>query len=208
MTNASHEFKTPLAVVTADIDVLEMTVGEDNEWLQSIKNQIKRLDTLTKTLLTLANVQDGKARLQTSKFSITKVINEVIDELKILIGERKIVFENQADVMINADKNMIKQLVNILFDNAIKYTEEDGEIIIKTSKKGRVAKFEISNTCENAENIDTKKLFERFYREDQSRSKKQGYGIGLSIAQSIVDIHKGKISTGVRKGMIYFRVTI
>ena len=82
VTNASHEFKTPLAVVMADIDVLEMTVGEDNEWLQSIKNQINRLDTLTKTLLTLANVQDGKARLQTSKFSINEVINEVIDELK------------------------------------------------------------------------------------------------------------------------------
>ena len=104
---------------------------------------------------------------------------------------------------------MIKQLVNILFDNAIKYTEEDGEIVIKTSKKGKFARFEMANTCENAKDIDVRKLFDRFYREDQSRSQKKGYGIGLSIAQSIVDIHKGKIATGVRKnGMIYFKVTI
>ena len=111
--------------------------------------------------------------------------------------------------MMTADKDMIKQLVNILFDNAIKYTEEDGEIVIKTSKKGKFARFEMANTCENAKDIDVRKLFDRFYREDQSRSQKKGYGIGLSIAQSIVDIHKGKIATGVRKnGMIYFKVTI
>lgn len=186
-----------------------MTVGEDNEWLKSIKNQIKRLDTLTKTLLTLSNIQDGKAILQTSRFSIIELTNEVISEIKILIGDRKITFENKSDVIVNADKNMIKQLINILFDNAIKYTEEDGEIVVTASKKGRQARFEISNTCEDPKNIDTRKLFDRFYREDKSRSKKQGYGIGLSIAQSIVDIHKGKITTGIKKnGMIYFRVII
>ena len=209
VTNASHEFKTPLAVVMADIDILEMTVGEDNEWLKSIKNQMNRLNTLTKTLLTLANIQDGKASLETSKFSINELISEVLDEVKILIGERKIIFDKSVDVIMTADKNMIKQLVNILFDNAIKYTQENGEIVIKTQKKGKVARFEIANTCENSKEIDTRRLFERFYREDKSRSQKDGYGIGLSIAQSIVGIHKGKIITGIKKdGMIYFRVMI
>ncbi len=196
-------------MVTADIDILEMMIGEDNEWLQSIKNQMNRLNTLTKTLLTLANIQDGKASLETSKFSVNEVISEVLDELKILMGNRKIVFDKTVDVTMTADRNMIKQLVNILFDNALKYTEEDGEIVISTQKRGKIARFEIANTCENVKDIDTGKLFERFYREDKSRSKKEGYGIGLSIAQSIVGIHKGKISSGVRKnGMIYFRVAI
>ena len=78
-----------------------------------------------------------------------------------------------------------------------------------SEKNGKVVRFEIANTCENAKDIDTGRLFDRFYREDKSRSQKEGYGIGLSIAQSIVAIHKGRISSGVKKdGKIYFRVAI
>ena len=209
ITNASHEIKTPLSVIKADIDILELTVGENNEWLNSIKNQTNRLDTLTKTLLTLANIQDGKASLETSKFSINELIDGVLEERKLLIEDRKIIFNKTTDVFAIADKNMINQLINILFDNAIKYTQKDGEIEIITQKKGKFAKIEIANTCENVKEIDTRRLFDRFYREDKSRSEKEGYGIGLSIAQSIVGIHKGKINAGLRKnGMIYFRIII
>lgn len=209
ITNASHEFKTPLAVVMADIDILEMTVGEDNEWLRSIKNQTNRLNTLTKTLLSLSNIQDGRASLETTNFSLTQVINEEIEELKILIGDRNVIFDNPKDVTIIADKNMIKQLINILLDNAIKYTPEKGEIKILAQRKGKITRFEVANTCENSKEIDTSRLFERFYREDKSRTKKEGYGIGLSIAQSIVEIHKGKIISGSTKdGKIFFRVMI
>ena len=140
ITNASHEFKTPLAVVMADIDILEMTVGEENEWLQSIKNQTNRLNTLTRTLLTLSNVQDGRASLETSKFSINDLISEVIDELKILIGDRKINFNKQLDALMIADRDMVKQVINILFDNALKYTPEDGEITIMTRKTRKKCK--------------------------------------------------------------------
>lgn len=81
--------------------------------------------------------------------------------------------------------------------------------ILQLGKRGKNVKFEIANTCQDAKSIDTSKLFERFYREDKSRSKKEGYGIGLSIAQSIVAIHKGKINSGTTKdGKIYFRVVI
>lgn len=81
--------------------------------------------------------------------------------------------------------------------------------ILLHGRRGKNVKFEIANTCENAKSIDTSRLFERFYREDKSRSKKEGYGIGLSIAQSIVSIHKGRISSGTTKdGKIYFRVII
>ena len=209
ITNASHEFKTPLAVVMADIDILEMTVGEDNEWLRSIKTQTNRLNTLTRTLLTLSNVQDGRASLETSKFSINEAIDEVIEDLKILLGDRKVNFDKQTDAIMTADRDMIKQVINILFDNAMKYAPEGGEITITTGRRGKNVKFEISNICENVKQIDTSKLFERFYREDKSRSQKQGYGIGLSIAQSIVAIHKGRISAGTTKdGKIYFRVII
>lgn len=84
-----------------------------------------------------------------------------------------------------------------------------GKLRLSLGKKGKLAKFEIANTCENVKEIDTNRLFDRFYREDKSRSQKEGYGIGLSIAQSIVGIHKGKISSSTTKnGMIYFRVVI
>ena len=86
-------------------------------------------------------MQDGRASLQTSRFSINDLIAEVIEELKILIGDRKIVFDKQLDAIMVADRDMIKQVINILFDNAMKYTPEDGEIHIITRKKRKKCKI-------------------------------------------------------------------
>ena len=109
-----------------------------------------------------------------------------------------------------ADVNSIKQLVTILLDNALKYTPENGVIEIKIEKQNKSTKIQFINTCENAKSINTKKMFDRFYRGDKSRSKsKEGYGIGLSIAKSIVEAHKGKISADINKeGKICFTIII
>lgn len=210
ITNASHELKTPLAVITADLDVLEMTVGEDNEWVDSIKNQTQRLNTLIKSLLSLANFEEGKNNLNIVEFSLTDVVKEELDVFKVLIQDRKIVFNEQADVKIAADINSIKQLITIFIDNAIKYTDNNGTIEILLEKQGKSTKMEFSNTCDNIDKVNTDKLFDRFYRGDKSRNKeKEGYGIGLSIAKSIVDMHKGKIKAFINdKNMICFRVII
>ena len=210
ITNAGHELKTPLAVIMADVDVLEMTTGEDNEWVASIRNQANRLNTLIKSLLNLANVQEGKKQLVLTEFSLTEVVNESVNDFKALLQDRKVEFDEDTDIKVKAQEDSIRQLVTILLDNAIKYTEENGTINIKISKQWKNTKLEISNTCENIDNINVKKLFDRFYREDKSRNKKkEGYGIGLSIAKSIVDMHKGKISAYKKDtNMICFRVTI
>lgn len=210
ITNASHELKTPLAVITADIDVLEMSVGEENEWLQSIKSQTDRLNTLIKSLLNLANVEEGKNKLEITEFSITDVVSEEIKDFKSLLQDKKIEFDNTNNILINADINMIKQVIVILIDNAIKYTPNNGIIKIDVEKQGKKTKLEVCNTCENTKNININRVFDRFYRDDKSRNKKrEGYGIGLSIAKSIVDVHKGKISAYINEDdMICFKIIL
>lgn len=210
ITNASHELKTPLAVITADIDVLEMSVGEENEWLQSIKSQTNRLNTLIKSLLNLANVEEGKNKLEITEFSITDVVSEEIKDFKSLLQDKKIEFDNTNNILINADINMIKQVIVILIDNAIKYTPNNGTIKIDVEKQGKKTKLEVCNTCENTKNININRVFDRFYRDDKSRNKKkEGYGIGLSIAKSIVDVHKGKISAYINEDdMICFKIIL
>ncbi|MBR3324868.1 MAG: HAMP domain-containing histidine kinase [Clostridia bacterium] len=210
VTNAGHELKTPLAVIKADIDVLEMTVGEENEWITSIKNQSNRLNTLIRNLLNLANTEEGVVSIEKTEFFIADVIDEQIKDFKALLQDKKIKFDNKNKIKMNADIDMIKQLIIILLDNARKYTPEGGRILIKTSKQGKKTKIEIANECDNPDTIKVNKLFERFYREDKSRNqKKEGYGIGLSIAKSIVDLHNGKISAEITKDkMINFKIII
>lgn len=212
ITNAGHELKTPLAVIMADVDVLEMTIGNDNEWINSIKSQSNRLNVLIKSLLSLSNIEAGKQEFTTTQFSLTKTIKESVQDFKALLQNKNVIFDDSKDVLVNANLNMIKQLITIFLDNSIKYTPDNGTIEIKLEKlsKGKGTKMEFLNTCENPRSINTKKLFDRFYRGDKSRNKtKEGYGIGLSIAKSIVDIHKGKISAFITKDeRICFRVII
>ena len=210
ITNASHELKTPLAVITADIDVLEMSVGEENEWLKSIKGQTNRLNTIIKSLLNLAKAEEGRNNLEISEFSITDIINDEIKEFKPLLKNKNIEFDDTNNVNIKADINMIKQVITILIDNAIKYTNDMGTIKIEAEKQGRKTKIEVCNTCESTKEINISRVFDRFYRDDKSRNKKkEGYGIGLSIAKSIVDVHKGKISAYINdKDMICFKIII
>lgn len=180
VTNAGHELKTPVAVIMANADVLEMTLKENNEMVQSIKNQTKRLDTLIKSLLNLANVQEKNLDINYTEFSVTNMIKEEISEFKALIQNKEIIYDSSKNIMMRGDSNSIKQLITILLDNAIKYTPDNGKIEIKIEKQGKNIKMQFANICENIKDINTNKIFDRFYREDKSRSKtKEGYGIRL-----------------------------
>lgn len=209
ITNAGHELKTPVAVILANVDVMELTSSKENiEWLKSIKNQALRLDSLIKSLLELSNIEEKQLRSNYSIFEINKLIKDEINEFKAIAKEKHISFEAKEDILINADINSIKEVITILLDNALKYTPENGNIKIKTEKQGKNLKIQCLNTIENSKNINIRKLFDRFYRADKSRSKdKEGYGIGLSIAKSIVESHKGKIYAEINKDdMICFTI--
>ncbi len=212
VANAGHDLKTPVAVILADCEVLEMTMTDDIEWVQSIENQAKRLDKLVKNLLRLANYDVKKEKLSMTNFSITKDINDEIEEFKALSKDRKIEFDDSNDVTMHANEDSIKQVLTILFDNAIKYTEDDGHIVIKAYKQGRQTRVDISNPYNGSDEDKQKigKLFERFYRGDPSRNNaKEGYGIGLSMAKSIIESNRGKISVSIDdKNYICFSIVV
>lgn len=213
ITDASHELKTPLTIIAANTEVLEMCEGE-NEWTTSIKNQTTRLTHLVKNLVDLSKlneVHDDKSR---SSFNISTAFLETAAnfETNASVSNKNFAYSAGDDIFYYGNEVEIRQLISILCDNAIKYTDECGYIKINLYKSGKNIILESYNTCEYIDPKTVSHLFDRFYRADSSRardSKTGGYGIGLSIAQAIVHRHKGKIKvfTSGTTG-ITFKITL
>ena len=213
ITDASHELKTPLTIIAANAEVLEMCEGE-NEWLTSIKNQTTRLSHLVKNLVELTKlneIHDDKLR---SNFNISTALLETASnfETSAEVANKNFSYSAADDIIYHGNEAEIRQLITILCDNAIKYTDECGHIKLSLYKSGKNIIIESYNTCEYVDPQTVSRLFDRFYRADSSRtrdSKTGGYGIGLSIAQAIVHRHKGKIKvfTSGTTG-ITFKITL
>ena len=209
VTNASHELKTPLTIISTDLEILEMDNGK-NEWTESIRDQVGRLTVMTKQLVTLSKLDENDLKnYPFEAFSLSKLANESVDSFTPIYEQRKYKFNS--DIASNLDffgnKYLINELFYIFMDNACKYTKDKGNINLSV-KRSNNRKIEIvfSNDIADKE-IDTNLLFERFYRSPSS-SKKEGSGIGLSIAKEIVDLHKGKISASVKDDKIYFNIIL
>ena len=210
ITDASHELKTPIAIISADADVLEMCSGE-NEWVTSIKNQTIRLDGLVKDLVTLSKLQEEPKAPEKTTFNLSKAVEETVSSFEILAKTNGITLTYDAgkNIMLTANENEIRQLISILSDNAVKYTTENGNINLTLTKNARSIILSMTNDCESISKEKLEKLFDRFYRADSSRSRETGgYGIGLSIAQVITERNGGKIEAiSTKPDSVTFKIT-
>lgn len=196
ITDAGHEIKTPLTIIDADAEVLEMELGE-NEWLRDIRNQTKRLSALTNDLIYLSRMQEEQTHLQVIDFPISDVVAETAASFHSLALTQQKDFSAAIEPMLSysGDEKAIRQLVSILLDNALKYSDQNSPIHLSLGKSGKSLNLSVYNTASALSKEDLSQLFDRFYRTDPSRnSQTGGHGIGLSIAKAIAQAHKGKIS--------------
>lgn len=196
ITDAGHELKTPMTIISADADLAEMECGE-NQWLTDIRRQAQRLTALTNDLIYLSRMEEEQPKLQYIDFPISDVVEEMAQSFAAPARSQDKDFQVQVQPMLSfqGDEKGIRQLVSILLDNALKYSPPGGQLALRLEKQGRNLLLTVSNTCaQPMEQDKLPHLFDRFYRTDQSRnSQSGGYGLGLSIAKSIVSAHKGKI---------------
>ena len=195
ITDAGHELKTPLAIISANTEVLEMCDGE-NEWLTSIKDQTVRMDGLVRNLVTLAKADESKNKRQNVKFNLSEAVSDTASGFLTSAkhANRNFAVNVSPDIYYRGEESEIRQLISILCDNAIKYSDEQGIISLNLYKSGKSIVIDMYNTCEYVDPHSVERIFDRFYRADESRSRETGgYGIGLSIAKAIVTRHKGKI---------------
>lgn len=194
ITDAGHELKTPLTIIDADAEVLEMDVGE-NEWLTDIRTQTKRLAQLTNSLIQLSRMEE-QPQLEKIEFPLSDLVEETVETFQALARTQKKVLSSRIQPMIsmNGDEKSIRQLVTILLDNAVKYSDDGGRIEVALEKQKNLVRLSVFNTADSVPRESLSCLFNRFYRADPSRnSKTGGYGLGLSIASAVVAAHKGRI---------------
>ena len=196
VTDAGHEIKTPLAIILANTEAMELHNGE-NKWSRNIREQVTRLSGLTQNLLTLAKLDESNNAATRQPLSLSDLTIEGSDmfreamELKALHLERHI----QPDLTFSANKELMMRLISVLLDNAVKYAPTGGKVVLELFGNDKTIQLIVANDCEKLPDCPPERLFDRFYRADLARTQKNGgYGIGLSAAQSIVEAHGGTIS--------------
>ena len=182
----------------------------ENEWNQSTMRQVDRMSTLIQNLVLIAKGQESEDKEEMIDTDVSEVINSTVETFKTVANtdEKELTSNVSEGIHMTAEGSSIRQLATLLIDNAIKYCDDNGKINVSLSQKGKVTRFEVSNTYAEGKDVDYSKFFERFYRQDESHTgtnnKKGGYGIGLSIAEAIVKRYKGSINASWKDGVITF----
>ncbi|WP_413374058.1 sensor histidine kinase [Paenibacillus taichungensis] len=200
IADASHELKTPLAIINTNTDVLlanrEDTIENQAKWLHYIKSETERMSGLTNDLLYLTQIDDSRSSMIHAKFNMSDAVETIILTMEAVIFEKNISLDYSIEpqLMVHGNSEQIKQVILILLDNAVKYSRAKGSVNVSLKKQNNDVVLAVSNTGEGiaAEHLD--RIFDRFYRTDASRARKHGgHGLGLAIARSIVEQHKGEI---------------
>ena len=209
ITNASHELKTPLAVIAANNELSE-AIGGKTKWTESTSRQVKRLQSLIEDLVVLTRL-DEMTEIHMTDLNLSEMISETVEPFRELIETSGKRFEcaTEQDVHVKGEKRTLQQIISILMDNAAKYCDEGGTVSVRLTGKGKGAQVCVSNTYAEGKNVDTERFFERFYRQDESHhSGKSGFGIGLSMAKEMTERMNGKLTVGSAGDMIAFTIDL
>ena len=209
ITNASHELKTPLTIVSTDLEIIEMDNGK-SEWTESIKDQVDRLTKMTNQLVTLSKMDEEDFKnYPFEDFSLTDLTKQCIESFLPSFEKQGLILETNVEDGINyhGNKYLLDELFYIFLDNALKYTKDNEKacVYMKKASKNRINLTFLNDIEENNE-VDVNQLFDRFYR--SPNVKKSGSGIGLSIAGEIIKLHKGKVSAKIENNQRIFNILL
>lgn len=202
ISDASHELKTPLTIISANADVLSDEIG-DNKWLAYIQSQAERMNVLVNDLLSLTRLENNTAEFICCEFDLSKAIENMAlpFECRAFEENRRLEIDIQPDLTICGSEKHIKQMTAIFIDNALKYSDENGTVRVSLREQGDKKLLSVFNTGSGIKEAEKTKIFERFFRSDDSRCRSTGgYGLGLAIAKSIIDKHRFKITIDNHEG--------
>ena len=208
ITDANHELKTPLTLILSNLDIVEAELGK-NEWLDDIRSEGERMGMLINQLVTLSRMDECTDTLVRSDFDLSSAVADTVSEFENVAQERRQTFSCsiKPDIGYHGDEFMIRRLTAILLDNATKYCDPGGSIQLSLSCR-RYPVLTVENTYRQVDQLELNRLFDRFYRADKARTFSGSFGIGLSIAQSIVKSHKGNLSAYQKGDRIGFRAEL
>ena len=196
ITNAGHEIKTPVAIIMSNVDALELIQGE-SRWSRNIRGQTERLSALLKRLLFMARIDESSLALHAQPLELEALIRAELAPYAEMMEERSIRFECAlcGPVPMRGSREYLRQLMHMLLDNAVRYANEGGEIVLKLERRRQRARIALFNTVDALPDCPGEALFDRFYRGDPARTQRGGsYGVGLSAARAIAEMHRGRIT--------------
>jgi signal transduction histidine kinase len=210
ISDASHEIKTPLAIISSNADALEREVG-NNKWLEYIQNETLWMNKLISNLLQLTTIDSYVDYKSQKKINFSEITKSIVLPFESITYEKQITLVDRIDdnIYVAGDSIQLGQLISILLDNAINHTEPGGTITVRLKKQYDKKLLSVANTGKEIPPSEQKLIFERFYRADKARTRGNGnYGLGLAIANAIIHRHNGKISVTCKNQITTFTVVL
>lgn len=196
ITNAGHEIKTPVAIISSNVEAMELIQGE-NRWSRNIRSQVERLNGLLRDLMELARLDEFRPERRWTRIDLSAMVAEEIEAERERCAQRNVQLRSGIDggICIRGDERDVRRMVHALVDNAVQYADAGGWIELRLEQVGRRARLTLRNSVAELPPCPPEQLFERFYRGDSARTQgTAGCGVGLSAAQSIVEAHRGRIT--------------
>ena len=208
IAEASHELKTPITIISTNIEAAISDTKKPSKWLNNAKNESERMGRLVSSLLQLARI-DSHTAVEISEFDASQVMSEVADCFSPIAIDKniKVISKQTPSLIVESDKNKLDQLLMILVDNALKYTKPKGTVTLSSVKKNNKILLSVANTHPHVDSGELDRFFDRFYQADESHHEK-GHGLGLAIAKGLASEIGSSISASSIKNRIIFSIEL